>query len=243
MKPENLRRPLALLAALACANPHADSPFHGAYAGLSLGYVAGEDTGYETPTNPAEGSYTQRTEPSGGLLAVSAGYALPFGPRSILGLEAEAELRNPSEHSVQKLNGVPTSVAGNGYEDPTRFSSNIAFNVGPRVGYLLNNGQTMLSATAGVAVARITRSFGCLGDCGFPAGHVTSITQTDWQAGWSAGAGIEHLITTSLSAGIDYRHSGFGEQDVNVGALFNPVAREHQHYSEDSVRFSLRYRF
>ena len=243
MKLKNLRCPLALLAAMASASAHAGGNFNGAHAGLSLGYVSGEDTGNETPANPTEGTYTQRTEPSGGLLAVSGGYAHLFAEHFVLGLEADAELRNPSEHSVQKLNGVPTSIAANGFVDPIRFSSNIAFNVGPRLGYVLNGGKTLLSATTGATVARITRSFGCVGGCGFPPGHVTSVTQTDWQAGWSAGAGIEHFVTPQLTAGIDYRHSGFGEQDVDVGALFNPIAREHQDYSEDSVRFTLRYRF
>lgn len=243
MKLKNLRCPLALLAAMASASAHAGADYNGVYAGLTLGYVSGKDTGNETPPNPTEGTYTQQTEPSGGLLAASVGYAHLFAGRYVLGLEADAELRNPSEHSVQKLNGVPTSFATSGFVDPIRFSSNIAFNVGPRLGFVLNDGKTLLSATTGATVARITRSFGCVGaGCGFQPGDVTSITQTDWQAGWSAGAGIEHFVSGQLTAGIDYRHSGFGQQDVDY-PLFNPIARQHQKYSEDSVRFTLRYRF
>ena len=217
--------------------------FDGAYAGLSLGYVAGEDTGHETPVNPVEGAYSQQTNPNGELLSLAVGYDHRLAERYVVGLAVEGEMRNLGEHSVQRLNGVATARASLGYEDPIRFSSNVAVHAGPRFGYLLNGGKTALLGSVGATAARITRSFGCVGNCGFPPGNVTSVTQTDWQAGWAAGVSLEQFVTPQLTAGIDYRHAGFGEQDVNVGALYNPVAREHQEYSEDAVRFTVRYRF
>ena len=156
MKLKPLGRLLGILLGLAALDTSARE-LGGPYAGLALGYVAGEDTGHETPVS-SDGTYTQATHPAGGLLALSTGYDFKLSQRWLLGLDVEAELRNQVEHSVQKLDGTPTSIARNGFVDPTTFSSNFAFTVGPRLGYLLYDGKTIVSATTGLAVAHVKRA-------------------------------------------------------------------------------------
>ena len=112
------RHGLLLLLGVVCLDAEGAGSFDGAYAGLSLGYVAGEDTGHETPVNPVEGAYSQQTNPNGELLSLAVGYDHRLAERYVVGLAVEGELRNLGEHSVQRLNGVATARASLGYEDP-----------------------------------------------------------------------------------------------------------------------------
>jgi opacity protein-like surface antigen len=50
------------------------------------------------------------------------------------------------------------------------------------------------------------------------------------------------MVCSRGSVSIDYRHADFGTQLVDTSPMY-PGAREHQDYSEDSVRVSLNYRF
>jgi len=233
---------VGLLSCLLTASATEAAPFVGGHVGFGLGYVAGQDDGLEIPSDPTY-AFSTKTEADGGLLSLSAGYDLLLASRWIAGLTIDAELRGMTEFTYQRLNGVPSNVdSDNTYEDPIKFTSNFATTLGPRLGYVLNDEATLIYTTAGISLARISRSFGCTGACSFLPTQPSSVTQTDWQTGWAVGMGLEHMVSAWGSVSIEYRHADFGTQLVDTSPLY-PGAREHQEYSEDAVHVSLNYRF
>ena len=213
----------------------------GLHLGLTGGYISATEEGYETPLGEM-GRYSQRLEPEGGAVGLVAGFDRVLGERFLAGLEVDAEYRDMDEASVQYLNGVPTSVANNGYVDPTEFEADWAFTVRPRIGMLFNEMRTRVYTTAGLAIADVGRSYGCVGDCGFAPGEPTKVTQDNWELGWTVGAGVEHDLGP-IAARVEYRYTDYGDTNVNLSALYSPISRENQSYHESGVRAALLWRF
>ena len=218
------------------------APYSGAYVGIGLGYVAGQDDGLEIPSDPTY-AFSTKTDADGGLFSISAGYDVLLTTRWVIGLSAEAQIRDLNTFTYQRLNGVPTNLdSDRSYQDPIKFTSNFATTVGPRLGYLLNDGATLFYTSTGLSVARVSRSFGCTGACSFAPDQVTSVTQADWQTGWALGLGVEHRFGAHTSLLVDYHHADFGTELVDTSPMY-PGARERQDYSEDVLRFGVNYRF
>lgn len=236
-------RSLALLAlGLGAVSAAHAAPYSGAYVGVGLGYAAGHDDGLEIPSDPTY-AFSTKTDSDGGLFSIAAGYDLLLTARWVLGFGAEAQIRDLNTFTYQRLNGVPSNVdSDRSYEDPIKFTSNFATTLGPRLGYLFNDGATLFYTSTGLSIARVSRSFGCTGACSFAPDQVTSITQTDWQTGWALGLGVEHRIGAHASLLVDYHHADFGTELVDTSPMY-PGARERQAYSEDVLRFGINYRF
>ena len=235
--------PLALLAfgLGAVAAVHA-APYGGPYVGLGLGYVTGQDDGLEIPSDPTY-AFSTKTDTDGGLFSISGGYDVLLTARWVLGLSAEAQVRDLNTSTYQRLNGVPTNIDSDlSYQDPIKFTSKFATTVGPRLGYLFNDGATLVYTSTGLSIARVSRSFGCTGGCNFAPDQVTSVTQADWQTGWALGLGVEHRVGAHATLVVDYHHADFGTKLVDTSPVF-PGARERQEYSEDVLRVGVNYRF
>ena len=213
----------------------------GLHLGVTGGYVSGTEEGYETPLGPNR-RYSQRLEPEGGAFGLVAGYDRLLGNQFLAGLEVDAEYRDMDEASVQYLNGVPTSVANNGYADPTDFEADWAFTVRPRAGMLFNGMRTLVYATGGLAIADVQRRYGCEGDCGFAPGEPTRVTQDNWELGWTVGAGVEHDFGP-VAARLEYRYTDYGDTNVDLSALYSPLSRENQSFDESAVRAAVIWRF
>ncbi len=73
---------------------------------------------------------------------------------------------------------------------------------------------------------------------------------TDTFTGWTAGGGIEYLITPNISIKAEYLHFGFGEQDGSHTALVDDsptpkgyVFQNHTKLDADSVKVGVAYHF
>lgn len=74
-----------------------------------------------------------------------------------------------------------------------------------------------------------------------------SSSSTDWQHGWTAGAGIEHMFTSHATIRLEYRYSDYGKETIDTSALFDlglgSSYKEKQNFDEHSIRIGVGYKF
>ncbi|MBF7730961.1 outer membrane protein [Pseudomonas sp. N040] len=222
---------IAVSAALASLTAAAEG-FSGPYLGIYGGKAFTTDDGKEFDGDTFDG-YRQETNPDQLQYGLLAGYNWDIGNNVVLGLEADYEGRdNQDDSDYQDYLGVTDTD----YEASTRIKAGGSFR--GRAGYVFNNpyyvkNQTMLYVTAGYATVEAERKYK-----DFNSNESTSTT--DWQEGWTAGAGVEYLIDANFAARLEYRHSDYGTENVNE----NPWdLKEKQSLSEDSVRLGASYQF
>jgi outer membrane immunogenic protein len=104
-----------------------------------------------------------------------------------------------------------------------------------RAGVAVNANRTLLYATGGVAWADI--DYAAKDGAGASFGTGFSHTHT----GWVAGAGIEHMLTSNLSARIEYLYYGFDSVTAPAGAL--GVGPANMEPTAQTVRFGLNFKF
>lgn len=161
----------------------------GFYAGVQGGYLgtAFKSSG-ASPNSPALTFAGQNATKSvnSGALGVQAGYNFQSGSL-VYGVEGEASFSlNDGKTSTKYLTG-----------DPNAF---YAFK--GRLGYSF--GSTLLYATTGVAIQQATVTSPAVG-------RVTAGKRDITQAGWLIGAGVEQMLTQSISAKGEIDYAGFGE--------------------------------
>lgn len=220
---------LVLLLSFFSATAMAGNDFTAPYAGVSLGYVNGDDDGKEYDTGVADG-YTQNNDVNGSQLGVFAGYNWPLANNMLIGVEADYDVSNADDSNPQKDTGTP---------DPRYISKTdlkATASLRGRLGYLFNNNMTMAYVTAGYATAKVKRSFT---DNNLPLTQ----SSTDWQDGWTAGIGLEHAVMDNWSVRAEYRHSDYGDQTVSTAIVYDGNFTEKQSYKEDSIRVSASYHF
>ncbi|WOC15099.1 outer membrane protein [Pseudochrobactrum sp. MP213Fo] len=93
-----------------------------------------------------------------------------------------------------------------------------------RLGY--DMGMFMPYVTGGVAGAQVRYNAG--GD-----------VDKKFRVGWTAGAGVEALLTQNVSARFEYHYSDFGKKDLLIGQLAAPQTK----YNSQDVRLGLAYKF
>ncbi|MFT6914062.1 MAG: outer membrane immunogenic protein [Motiliproteus sp.] len=208
----------------------AGDPFAGTYVGAQFGYLEGRDNGVEYDEGGLGGA-TQQTEPSGAVLGLVAGYNIAINPHLILGLETDLEVAVANDTSLSMEAGVADA------EYPVTTEVRGAFSLRPRLGYLFNSDQSLVFVTAGFAMANIKRTFESLNTT------PPSESGSEWQAGWTAGLGLEHLIGRNLSAKIEYRYTDLGSTDFSTALVYGDGDVEKQDYTDQAVRFGLLYHY
>ncbi len=222
--------------AIAPSPPHfAGSPWEGFYAGGTVGYLFSGSSSYASDpwgvpsigqTSVVGEEHIDYAHQLGPLSAgFQAGYNHVTASGLLLGVEADfsfpAILRSNLQQNIAALG---PSVVNDNVE--------IFGSLGGRVGYVF--GDWLVYGTGGFAYDRDR-----LNTTDFASGSVDDNVYF-WRPGWTAGAGVEVLLTANLSAKLEYDFFDFGR--VNT---YLPVAGEH--YNSDlsfqRVLLGLNYRF
>jgi outer membrane immunogenic protein len=203
---------------LACAQ-NFSGPYLGAYAGYAWAEDKGE--GYDQFDGLKNG-WTVKTRPRSSQYGVLGGYNWTLGDNLLLGVEADYEDRaNSRDHDYFAEEGA----IDRDYGASTEFES--AGSLRGRIGYVVND-QALIYATAGYAVASVKRTWHDYYES--PSLHES---HSDRQEGWTAGIGAEFLVTQTVSARLEYRHSDYGTENVAADMWGEDYK---QRLTEDSVR-------
>lgn len=95
---------------------------------------------------------------------------------------------------------------------PAKIDIRSAWSLQARLGRIINE-QTLLYVTGGFAGARIQSSF-----CDVTVPECES--HSDSENGWTAGLGIEHLLTDYLSIKAGYSYADYGSRDLSTAVLY-----------------------
>lgn len=218
-----------LLLSFFSATAMAGNDFTGPHAGVSLGYVNGNDSGKEYVSGVFD-NYTQSTDPKGGLLGVFAGYNWTLENNLLVGIEGDYDARSVDDMNLSKLSGVSDS------RYPVKTDQKAAASLRGRLGYLFNTNKSMAYVTAGYATAKVKRTFHNLST-------PTSQSITKWQDGWTAGFGVEHAVMDKWSVRAEYRYADYGNKSVKTDQVYGINSEQKQDYDEHSVRVSASYHF
>ena len=222
--------------AIAPSPPHfAGSPWEGFYAGGNVGYLFSGSSSYASDPSgvPSIGQTSvvgeEHIDYAHQLGPLSAGFQAGYNHVTasglLLGVEADfsfpAILRSNLQQNIAALG--PSVVNDN---------VKIFGSLGGRVGYVF--GDWLVYGTGGFAYDRDR-----LNTTDFASGSVDDNVYF-WRPGWTAGAGVEVLLTANLSAKLEYDFFDFGRANTYL-----PVAGEH--YNSDltfqTVLVGLNYRF
>jgi outer membrane immunogenic protein len=182
----------------------------GLYMGVQLGYAGGNTEANSGPSGGFNQAYDYKSQ--GWLGGAHAGYNFQRG-NLVYGVEADLE------KSGQKGSGVGTL----GFQH----SSDIDWQGSVRGRLGLAFDRTLVYGTAGWA----------FGDVKVDKGFAN---YTDVRNGWTAGVGVEHMLTQSLSARIEYRYTDFGRADFGNAPL-NTIDRSS--VDQHAVRAGLSLKF
>ena len=172
---------------------------------------------------------SNRFSTRGALGGMQIGYNRQIGPRWVVGIEADFSLSN--------INGSETrngTVIGN----PTNFTAEERVrNFGTLRGRLgvLATENSLAFVTGGLAYARVEHNASVnvnpaaggfqSGGGGVPGFSCTAAnpqcfvgSATRWQAGWTAGGGIEHKWTRNLSLKAEYLYASLRSSSVTATA-------------------------
>lgn len=224
-----MKKPLFLAAALLIPAISQAEPFAGPYAGIYAGYGRAEDkgVGHDQATGAANG-WTQKTKPDGTQYGILGGYNWRLGGNYLIGLEADFEGRSGNDdRSFQKFEGVTDTDSA----ASTKLRS--AASLRGRIGYVFDN-RAAVYATVGYAGASVKRTF-----YDIPV-VLQKESHTTWQSGWTAGLGVDYLLTRQLAARLEVRHTDYGKDKVSANLWDESYT---QRLTEDAVRVGLSYHF
>lgn len=187
----------------------------GLYAGVQIGYAFGA-TDFVL-TEPGGFLREAPLDPSGIIGGGHVGYLHQFGGL-VVGLEGDVEGSGLSDDVV---------VTG-AFDLSARVRTTVQGSVRGRLGYAFD--RFLPYATGGLALARTQYEAGdrfgpC---CGFQETNV----------GWTAGAGLEVLLTDAIRAGVEYRYTDLGtaSAEVRVTDLDNQLTRYDVDLRDHAVR-------
>ena len=222
----------------------------GFYGGLNGGYGWGHDPVTFSAANAAAVPYfvggavpgSVTTNPAGGLFGGQVGYNYQWS-NFVAGVETDfdwADIRGTGAVGTAAPNFAPfTTTAQQKLTSLGTFRG--------RVGVAAD--RALFYATGGLAYGRtqlntsvITPTIGC-----GPAGLCAAASSTQWQTGWTAGAGIEYAFAAGWSGRIEYLHYDLGTHnqgqfdpaDLAPIPVFNSSAT----FRGNIVRGGINYRF
>ena len=214
-----MHRPILVLFLPLMFQPAMASDFSGPHVDLHLGFFDGKDKGAQYSAAGVADGWGREHKFSSSELGIGAGYNWVKND-IVYGLEASISAKNSDTKLLQdSQNGVP--VPGNPIESRVDNTASIVAKIGK-----IYNQKTMIYLLGGVASAEIYRSFN------------TSLKTTDWNTGWTAGAGIEHQFTSDYTVKAQFRHANYGEDKISTSSIsWND--HQIQEYSEQIITFSI----
>jgi outer membrane immunogenic protein len=167
-----------------------DSDWSGLYATLSAGYsnVAADGEDFDA-TVPFDNSGSDKDSSDGALLGVGFGYNHDLGD-FVIGLEGDISVLT-NENQLEMKNTVSAEYDW--------FATGRA-----RAGYDMDG--TLIYATGGVALLGVSYE------------DDNNADDSDTLVGWTAGGGIEHMLTDTLSVRIEGLYADFGSSKVDLSA-------------------------
>jgi opacity protein-like surface antigen len=200
------------------AGPAGGYDWTGPYAGFSAGSTRG-GTHWAYQGANADPDY------AGVLAGGQAGYIFQTG-RFVWGLEGDAGASN-----ARGGKACPTQPVLFGCEDDVRALGSLT----GRFGYTW--GRALFYAKGGWAFGEVTAGTS-LGTPPAPAG-MNAAKSTNWESGWTVGAGMEYALTDRWSAKAEYMHYEFPQYAfaVGQGATANATT------AGDTVRIGVNYHF
>ncbi len=194
----------ASLLALSLATPASATDWTGGYLGVALGYADANDA-WDEGGAPGDPSLS----PEGGSFSVYAGYGVDLAGL-VVGVEGDLSFPDLSDNATCDV-----------LIDCT-FDVELMTSLRGRAGVAL--GPVLLYGTAGIALGYIATDSNELG----------GVSASKSLAGYTIGAGSEIQLADTLRLGIEYRHSDYGDTDVDLGAPAGNVSLE-----TDEVRLRL----
>lgn len=138
-------------------------------------------------------------------------------------------------------------------DDSFSLESEWQSSVRARLGYVYNN--WLFYVTGGAAFINVEVSANFIqtvsGGITFPP---AAGSDTETITGWTAGLGAEYALTNHVSVGLEYRYSGYGEEDFDLGQLdvaansstsfiYSPVTAELESISTNELLAKINFRF
>jgi outer membrane immunogenic protein len=195
---------LAATLSLVLAGTAHATDWTGGYLGVAMGYADANDA-WDQGGAPGDPALS----PEGGSFSVYAGYGVDLAGL-VLGLEGDLSFPDLSDNATCDVLIECT------------FDVELMTSLRGRAGVAL--GPVLLYGTAGIALGYIATDTNEVG--GFSASRTLS--------GYTVGVGSEIQLADSLRLGIEYRHSDYGDADVDLGAPSANVSLE-----TDEVRLRL----
>jgi outer membrane immunogenic protein len=195
---------LAATLSLALAGSAHATDWTGGYLGVAMGYADASDA-WDEGGAPGDPALS----PEGGNFSVYAGYGVDLAGL-VLGLEGDLSFPDLNDNATCDVLFECT------------FDVELMTSLRGRAGVAL--GPILLYGTAGIALGYIATDTNELG--GFSASKTLS--------GYTVGVGSEIQLADSLRLGIEYRHSDYGNTDVDLGTPSGDVSLE-----TDEVRLRL----
>ena len=196
-----------------------DIDWTGYYLGLNSGYNAGKsDAKYDLALFSA---YPVKSHPTGATVGFQTGANYEFKNHLVLGLEAEISYADVSD-TIGDVLSEAHSRPGNSIKTSTDY----AFTVRPRLGYALGHFLPYVTAGGAGAEAKVAATDG-------------PVSESDFQVGWTAGAGLEYAINKNWSIKAEYLHIDLGRHEWFGGELWRSGSK----LTSDSVRVGVNYKF
>ncbi len=259
------------------ARPRGDEPrrWDGVYAGLNVGYawntaaaisMAGAPVAVGPGVNRS-GNFvgTSALAATGQVVPAANGYVggAQVGYNALMGrlaLGAEADFDGAGVRGRASTTGAATATTTAGGSDPVLSAAEAEKGVDwlatlrARAGYLATPG-LLAYGTAGLAIGGVNAQTilnqqwaGTVGSTFITSGAVGDYAGT--RVGWTAGAGLEWMLTSDFSLKAEYLYYDLGSAQYLTSALasgFPPgnlmVTTSHTHYNGQVARVGLNYHF
>jgi len=196
-----------------------DVNWTGYYLGINSGYSFSQsDARYLTP---AFSSYAVKSKPEGGTVGLQVGGNYEFKNHLVVGLEAEisyADVSSTIYDTLSDAHGQPGNTITT--------SSDYAATARLRLGYALGRFLPYLTAGGAGADAKISATDG-------------PVSQSDFQLGWAAGAGLEYAVNKHWSLRAEYLHVDLGQHTWFAQQLW----RTSSTLTSETIRFGINYKF
>jgi outer membrane immunogenic protein len=182
----------------------------GLYLGVQLGYANGNTTADSGPSGGFNQAYDYKS--SGWLGGGHVGYNFQRG-NLVYGVEADLE------KSGQKGPGVGS--LGSYHATDVDWQGSLRGRLG------LAYDRTLFYGTAGWAFGDVKTNKGFA-------------SYSDVRNGWTAGVGVEHMLTTNLSARLEYRYTDFGVGkfgDTSINSIDRSDVNQHAVRAGLSLKF------
>jgi len=191
-----MRIAYALAALPLLASPALAQDWGGAYVGAHLGGNWGNVAARQDPADWGPNPPAPEYDTSGAFIGVTAGYNWLASDMVVLGLEGNVGLAS--------FDGSAVIPSDSGYQQNLYLGNGLLGDVSGRLG--LSMGNVLVYGKAGIA---------------FFTGEAVQATTKSWYTvdpasgfvGWTAGFGVETMVSETISIKAEYQHYDLGERE------------------------------